>query len=124
MLRFLSSRFILLGLFTFLAYLVLWTTSIIRQLYYERFLGLHISVQVVALVLLLSHHSGSRPYVLAALVIWGIDRILFRMIVSPVKVIADLKVTPDKETVLLFCDTPVREGSSPWLAPHRHISQG
>jgi hypothetical protein len=126
LLRFLSSKVILLGLSTFLAYVVLWGTStgIFRQLYYEYFLGLHILVQVAALVLLFFHHSGSRPYVLAALAIWIIDRILLRMIVSPVKLRADLKVAADKETVLLFCDIPVQKASSSRLRPRRHILQG
>jgi predicted ferric reductase len=85
---------------------------------------LHISVQVTALVLLFFHHQGSRTYVLAALVIWVIDRILLRMIVSPVKVVADLKVAADEETVLLFCDIPVQKASSSQLRPHRNILQG
>ena len=126
LLRFLSSKVILLGLFTFLAYVVIWATStgIARQFYYEYFLGLHISVQVGALVLLFFHHSGSRPYVLAALAIWVIDRILLRMILSPVNIRAELKVATDEETVLLFCDIPVRKACSTRLRPQRHILQG
>ena len=124
--RFLSSRVILLGLFTFLAYVVIWATStgLVRQMYYEYFLGLHVLIQIAALVLLFIHHSGSRPYVLAALTIWVIDRILLRMIVSPIRLKAEIRVAADRETVLLFCDIPTRHSSHSWLRFHRHILQG
>ncbi len=126
LLRFLSSKVILLGIFTFLSYIVIWATStgIVRQFFYEYFLGLHISVQLAALVLLFFHHSGSKPYVLAALVIWAVDRVVLRMVVSRVQVPADLTITPDGETVLLFCSISIRNKTLSSFYLQRNIHQG
>lgn len=126
LLRFLSSKVILLGLFTILSYIIIWGTStgIVRQFYYEYFLGVHILVQLAALILLFFHHSGSRPYVLASLTIWALDRVALRMIVSPVKLPGRLKITPDKETVLLTCDIPLKANGSYFSYLQRDIRQG
>lgn len=123
LIRFLTSRVILLGIFALFVYLTLYITSIgwIRRLYYETFLGLHIVLQVAALALLFFHHHGSRPYVLASLAIWVLDRVLGRLVLFPRKLVATLQVAPDQRTVLLFCDVPV---SRPQLTVKLSICHG
>lgn len=111
LLRFVSNRVGLLGIFTLVAYFSIYISSIgwIRKLFYERFLLLHVTLQVAALVFLFFHHGNSRPYVLASLGIWMLDRIVLRNFVSSKKIIATLEVVPDQATVLLHCDVPIRK---------------
>jgi hypothetical protein len=79
--RFLASPVILLGIFSSIAYQTIYYTStaFFRQQWYEVFLGLHIVLQVAALVLVWFHHHNSRIYVGVALAIWAIDRLIIRM---------------------------------------------
>ena len=120
LLHFLSTKLVILGLLAFAAYVAIWATStgLARQFYYEYFLGLHIVLQVAALVFLFFHHSHTRPYVLASLGIWALDRIIVRMMVSPVCVLGTLKVADDRETVLLDCQIEITTSTS-WLPPTR-----
>lgn len=110
LLRFLSTKLVLLGIFALSSYIAIWVTSTgyFRKLWYETFLGLHIFLQVAALVLLFFHHSGARVYVLASLGIWALDRIVGRMLLSCRKFVATLQIADDGETVLLFCDISIR----------------
>ncbi|KPI38014.1 Ferric transmembrane component 1 [Cyphellophora attinorum] len=114
-LRFISGRVGLLGLFAFVAYLAIYVSSIgwVRKLFYERFLLLHVVLQVAALVFLFFHHHNSRPYVLASFAVWAIDRAMIRNVVSSEQHIATLEIAPDQKTVLLHCTvqvTPRRQG--------------
>ena len=106
--RYLSLPIILLGLMAFISYVLIYITStgFFRQLYYELFLGLHIVLQVAALVLLFFHHQGCRPYVIATFVIWILDRVMARMFVSCNKFVATLRVGKG-DTILLFCDIKI-----------------
>ncbi|KAL8691763.1 MAG: hypothetical protein Q9218_003090 [Villophora microphyllina] len=101
--RFLLSKIILLGLGAFVAYELLYFTSLgsFRQRYYELFLVLHVFLQVVALVLVWSHHHNSRPYVGVALAIFLVDRLIYRMVVKSQSYRALLEVTEDGGTVVL-----------------------
>ena len=123
LLRFLSTSLVLLGIATLVSYLAIWvmSTGLFRKPYYETFLGLHIILQVAALVLLFFHHPGARIYVLASLGIWALDRIVGRMFISSKKFVATLQIAEDGETVLLFCDIPVQPGV---LGSNVHISNG
>lgn len=112
--RFLSSRVILLGIFALVAYLAIYVTSIgwMRYLCYEKFLVLHIVLQVAALVLLFFHHHDARPYVIASFAVWTFDRICMRLFWSTRKFVATLQIAPDKTTVLLFCDIQIADNKS------------
>lgn len=109
--RFLALPIIWLGLLTFLSYETLYLSSLgsFRKRCYEVFLGLHIILQVAALAFLWFHHHNSQPYVLVALCIFAVDRLVFRLILKPRTVKADLSVLQDGETVML---------SSNWQLPH------
>ncbi|KAL9024486.1 MAG: hypothetical protein Q9196_006481 [Gyalolechia fulgens] len=101
--RFLLSKIILLGIGAFIAYELLYFTSLgsFRQRWYELFLALHVSLQVIALVLVWFHHHSSRPYVGAALAIFIVDRLVYRMALKIHTSRASLEVCKDGRTVLV-----------------------
>jgi NAD(P)H-flavin reductase len=101
--RFLLSKVILLGIGVLVAYETLYFTSLasFRQRWYELFLGFHVVGQLVALVLLWFHHSGSRLYVAVALAIFVVDRVFWRMSLKNMMVKGEARCAEDGETVLL-----------------------
>ncbi|KAL8669393.1 MAG: hypothetical protein Q9168_006018 [Polycauliona sp. 1 TL-2023] len=109
--RFLWSKIILLGIGALIAYELLYFTSLgsFRQRWYELFLALHVSLQVVALVLLWFHHHGSRPYVGLALAIFLVDRSVYRMTLKVEISRASLEVTKDHGTVVLRTTIPLEQ---------------
>ncbi|PNS19334.1 Ferric reductase transmembrane component 1 [Sphaceloma murrayae] len=92
-----------LGFSAFACYELLYLSSLgsFRQVCYELFLASHIFLQIGGLGFLFFHYHTTRPYVGTALVIFIIDRILYRMLLARNKVKADLTVLPDGTTVLL-----------------------
>lgn len=114
--RFLLEKIILLGIATFFAFELLYFTSLgsFRQRWYELFLGLHVSLQVFALVFLWFHHQGSRPYVYAALAIFIIDRFMYRMTLKTRKVTGILEVKDDKATIVLSARVPTTQKRWAW----------
>jgi len=107
--RFLMSKIILLGLGALLAYEALYLTSLgsFRQRWYELFLGLHVILQAAALILVWFHHKGSRPYVGAALAIFLVDRVCYRMALKMITAKASLEVAEDGETVIVHATIPI-----------------
>lgn len=107
--RFLMSKIILLGLGALLAYEVLYFTSLgsFRQRWYELFLGVHVVLQSAALMLVWFHHNSSRPYVGAALAIFLVDRVCYRMALKTITVKASLEVAEDRETVIVRSTIPI-----------------
>ncbi|KAM3070046.1 hypothetical protein ACMFMF_008396 [Clarireedia jacksonii] len=101
--KFLLTRVIAIGLGAFFAYELLYATSLasFRQRWYELFLGLHVVLQAAALVLLYLHHPGTRTYVGVALVIFLVDRLVFRIGAKSITVKASSSVYEDNETILL-----------------------
>lgn len=110
--RFLASKIILLGIFAFLTYDLIYFTStgLFRQQFYELFLGLHVTLQVATLVLVWFHHHNSRPYIGAALAIFVIDRLIFRITLNTKTLRASLNVMDDGETVMLSSTVPLSRG--------------
>ena len=108
LLKFLLMKMILLGLGAFVAYEMLYFTSLgsFRQRWYELFLGVHVVLQVAALVLVWFHHRRSRWYVGVALAIFLIDRLVYRIAVKPTTVRASLEVQEDMRTVVLRAPVP------------------
>ncbi|KAL8828716.1 MAG: hypothetical protein Q9170_006485 [Blastenia crenularia] len=101
--RFLLSKIILLGIGAFVAYELIYFTSLgsFRQRWYELFLALHVSLQVIALVLIWFHHHNSRPYVGAALAIFLVDRVVYRMALKVHSSRVSLEVCKDGRTVIM-----------------------
>ncbi|KAL8947010.1 MAG: hypothetical protein Q9222_006661 [Ikaeria aurantiellina] len=112
--RFLLSKIILLGLGALAAYELIYWTSLgsFRQRWYELFLFLHVSLQFIALVLVWFHHHGGRPYIGAALAIFLIDRLVYRMGLKTSSSRALLEVTKDEGTMILSAQLPVQQNSS------------
>ncbi|KAL9096674.1 MAG: hypothetical protein Q9165_001162 [Trypethelium subeluteriae] len=102
-LRFLTSKITILGLLAFVSYETLYFSSLssIRQRWYETFLLLHVLLQLAALIFLFFHHHGARPYVAAAMAIFLIDRLVFRLLSQTRTLRADLTVAHDENTVLV-----------------------
>lgn len=111
LIHFLLIKMILLGIGAFVAYEILYFTSLgsFRQRWYELFLGIHVVLQVAALVLVWFHHHRSRWYVGVALAIFLIDRLVYRMSVKPTTVRASLEVQADRKTVVLRAPIPTQE---------------
>lgn len=101
--RFLLLKVILLGLGAFFSYELLYFTSLgsFRQRWYELFLGLHIILQVAALVFVFFHHSATRPYVGVALAIFLVDRLIYRLWKKSSHLDAQVEILEDNETVRL-----------------------
>jgi NAD(P)H-flavin reductase len=104
--RFLTINYIFWGDFAFLAYELLYFTSLssFREWWYEMFLASHVFLQTAGLVLLYLHHWRGRPYVLASLFIFVLDRTVWRLGIKTKAFCADLEVMQDGETVKVSAD--------------------
>lgn len=131
--KFLFNRVVLLGLAAFIAYELIYFTSLgsFRQRWYEVFLALHIVLQVAGLVFLWFHHHTSRPYVGISLAIFLVDRLVYRLWLKSSTHEATLTVLEDEDTVLVSANWDV-SSRSPALsllshnmkhgwAPNEHI---
>ncbi|KIY03403.1 uncharacterized protein Z520_00094 [Fonsecaea multimorphosa CBS 102226] len=126
LLRFLTTKLVFLGICAVISYYVIYITSVgwFRQLYYETFLVMHIIFQLVALVFLFFHYHTARPYVSAALAVWAVDRLLWRMTLSSRRFIATLDVAPDGHTVLVHCEIPLDHQRRPVLGIQTNLRHG
>lgn len=107
---YLTRKIIIYGWIGGIAYMLIYATSIgyVRQRSYELFLASHIFLQVAGLVTIFLHHHNARLYVGAAAGIWVADRVVTRWLFKTRSFIATLEVASDGETVLLYCDIPLR----------------
>lgn len=111
---------ILNGLGAFTSYELLYFTSLgsFRQRWYELFLATHVLLQVFALVFLWFHFYTSRPYVSLSLLIFLLDRLVWRLRFKRATVTADIVVLEDGHTFLLSADWDIPRAqakeSQPW----------
>ncbi|KAK5656415.1 hypothetical protein OQA88_4796 [Cercophora sp. LCS_1] len=111
---------IVFGICAFSSYEMLYFTSLgsFRQRWYELFLASHVFLQAGALAFLWFHYPTSQPWVLLALIIFAVDRLVWRFGLKRSKITADLSVLEDGETFLVSADwdilTPAEEKSSRW----------
>ncbi|KAJ8063577.1 hypothetical protein OCU04_007446 [Sclerotinia nivalis] len=105
---FLTHPCIYLGLLALFTYKSLYVTSLasFRQRWYELFLGLHVVLQAAALIILYFHHRGARTYVLWALVIFLVDRLVYRLCAKSIMAEAKVSIFPNNETILLTFHLP------------------
>ncbi|GAP87702.1 putative ferric reductase transmembrane component [Rosellinia necatrix] len=110
---------ILLGIAAASSYALLYLTSLaaVRARWYELFLASHVALQLAALAFLWLHFATSRPYVLASLAIFAIDRVVWRVGLRSATLAADVRVLEDGGTVLLSADwdMPRASGGRAWL---------
>jgi hypothetical protein len=113
-LHFITIPKILFGLGAWTAYEGLYVTSLasFRKWWYEVFLGTHIVLQIAALVCLFLHFHFARPYVGAALAIFLIDRVVYRLLFKTRSFEADLTVLPDGETTLVSANWSIAPTST------------
>ncbi|KAH8788974.1 hypothetical protein F5883DRAFT_624609 [Diaporthe sp. PMI_573] len=113
---------ILLGIAAFAAYELLYLTSLgsFRQRWYEIFLASHVVLQIVALVFLYLHFHTARPYVLAALAIFLIDRVVWRFGLKTTTMTTDLTVLPDGETIMMSTNWDKPAPTESWFSWPRH----
>ena len=113
--QFLFKKIILLGLGAFISYELIYFTSLgsFRKRWYELFLVLHIVLQLAAGLFVWFHHHNSRPYVGAALGIWVVDRVVYRILLKRRCFRAELEGTEDGETVILRARLPCKTTSFP-----------
>jgi hypothetical protein len=118
---FLTQRLIVYGLITFSAYELLYFTSLasFRQRWYELFLGSHIILQVLALLFLYLHHPTGRPYVLASLAIYLIDRCIYRVLLKRTTLEGHATIMEDDETVKLSVEVTLKQPPRSTLNPFR-----
>ena len=127
LITFLLEKIILWGMAAFVAYESLYFTSLgsFRQRWYELFLGLHVILQILALVFLWLHFYAARPYVGAALAIFLLDRLIYRMILKTKTAKGTLEVKDDKSTVVVRISIPTSETRRPWSSfPGANITNG
>lgn len=120
---------VLEGIGAFVAYESLYFTSLgsFRQRWYELFLASHVALQIAALVFVWFHFFTSRPYVLAALVIFISDRVVWRIGMKSVTLPANVEVLEDGETVLLSANwdiPPANKKRAPWEVLGHNILHG
>lgn len=104
---------IVAGVGALVSYELLFFTSLgsFRQRWYELFLLSHVFLQAAALVFLWFHYYTSRPYVTIALVIFLIDRLIWRFGLKRATITADLTIL-DKETYLVSADWDISSPES------------
>jgi hypothetical protein len=113
---------ILCGIGALVSYELLFFTSLgtFRQRWYELFLASHVFLQAAALVFLWFHFYTSRPYVVVSLVIFVVDRFVWRFRLKRSRVTADLSILDDGETYLVSADWDIPrpcESKSLWWRP-------
>ncbi|KAG8163628.1 hypothetical protein KVR01_006925 [Diaporthe batatas] len=113
---------ILLGIAAFVAYELLYFTSLgsFRQRWYEMFLASHVVLQIVALVFLYLHFHTARPYVLASLAIFIIDRVVWRIGLKTTTITTNLTVLPDGDTIMMSANWDKPAPARSWLYWPRH----
>ncbi|CRK15456.1 hypothetical protein BN1723_010684 [Verticillium longisporum] len=111
---FLQHRLVLLGIGAFVSYELLYLTSLgsVRQRWYELFLACHVLLQSTALVFLWLHYHTARPYVTAALVIFAVDRLVWRLLIKQATLSADLTVALQTHPFTIASAAPSSTGSS------------
>lgn len=113
---------ILLGIAAFAAYELLYFTSLgsFRQRWYEIFLASHVVLQIVALAFLYLHFHTARPYVLASLAIFLIDRVVWRFGLKTTTMTMDLTILPDGETIMMSANWDKPAPTQSWFSWPRH----
>lgn len=124
--EFITHPLILLGFGAFVSYELLFFTSLgsFRQRWYELFLASHVVLQIFALFFLYLHFFTARPYVLASLAIFVVDRVIWRLGLKSATFTAETHVLPDGETIFMSmeCDLPSHSRWSLW--PRQSIREG
>ncbi|KAI1088207.1 hypothetical protein F5B19DRAFT_472393 [Rostrohypoxylon terebratum] len=117
---------ILLGIGAFVSYELLYFTSLgsFRERWYEVFLAFHVLLQIAALAFLWLHFFTSRPYVFASLVIFFLDRFIWRLWMKSDNFAADVTILEDEQTLLLSVDWDIPSRSRTFRGLRQSIRHG
>ncbi|KAH6628170.1 hypothetical protein F5144DRAFT_494833 [Chaetomium tenue] len=112
---------ILCGIGALVSYELLYFTSLasFRQRWYELFLASHVVLQIAALAFLWFHYETSQPYVATALLIFLVDRLVWRLTLKSTTLTADLHIL-DNDTLTLSTNWAIPQSSPQswwWWAP-------
>jgi hypothetical protein len=123
--RFVCNRLILCGLIAFICYETLYITSLgnFRQRWYELFLASHIVLQAAGLGFLWFHYFSSRVYIIISILVFLIDRLIYRLMLKSTSVKANLEVLEDGATVMLSADWAI-PGRRPLFVGRKCIQNG
>lgn len=107
---FLTIYYIFWGCLAWACYEVLHFMSLgsFRERWYELFLVSHVVLQAGGLEFMFLHHYAARPYVAVSLLVFVLDRFVWRLGLKSCSVTVGLKVMEDGETVLVSADWDVR----------------
>ncbi|KAK4454728.1 hypothetical protein QBC34DRAFT_392452 [Podospora aff. communis PSN243] len=112
---------VLFGIGAFVSYELLYFTSLgsFRQRWYELFLASHAFLQAAALFFLYFHYPTSRLFVFLSLLIFLVDRFMWRFWLRRSRITTDLHVLEDGETFLVSADwnIPPLPSTRPWWKP-------
>lgn len=99
---------VFMGLLAFVSYFLIGATSKeeFRNSFYEVFLFVHATFQILALGFLYFHHHNSRPYVLACTAIFIVDRIIFRLYTRSLQTTGEVTILEDQHTVRVTLTLP------------------
>lgn len=125
--QYLTHRIIYLGIGAFISYELLYFTSLgsFRRRWYEAFLACHVVLQILALGFLYLHYHTARPYVKLSLLIFLVDRLVWRLWMKSTTVEANLRVLPDGDTIVLSATWKSVPRPSRWsFRPRRNIRYG
>ncbi|KAA8566522.1 hypothetical protein EYC84_009078 [Monilinia fructicola] len=92
--------------------------------WYELFLGFHVVLQAAALIILYFHHRGAKVYVGLALVVFLVDRLVYRLCAKSLMAEAHVRIFPDKSTLLLTFRLPKTPSTTISQALGHSISSG
>ncbi|KAI0976100.1 hypothetical protein F4678DRAFT_214019 [Xylaria arbuscula] len=117
---------VLEGIGAFVSYELLYFTSLgsFRERWYELFLASHVTLQIAALVFLWLHFFTSRAYVLASLVIFISDRIVWRLGMKSATVTANVEILEDGDTVLLSANWDIPQQGAAGRTLRQNILYG
>ncbi len=107
---FVFNQTVLTGIAVLVCYETIYFTSLasFRQRWYEGFLAVHVVLQAGALALLYFHHRNNKNLVLIALLIFTVDRVIYRLWRKSTTVLAAVSVAEDEYTVILKTSIPYR----------------
>jgi NAD(P)H-flavin reductase len=112
--HFILEPVVLFGLCCFISYQLLYISSLgsFRKWWYELFLASHVSLQLAAAVFLWFHYPTSRIYVSVALLLFCVDRVVYRLMLKSHTAEATVTVMEDGETVLLSANWAIQTQKS------------
>ena len=110
---FIFNQTVLTGIALFISYETIYFTSLasFRARWYEIFLAVHVILQAGTLALLYFHHRNNGRLTGIALLIFVIDRLVYRIGMKSTTVTASVEVAQDQETVILKASIPYRRPS-------------